>query len=336
MALTVREEVILSNWVSLKTGGPARYFIEVSSIEALQEAVVFSYEKQLPFYVLGSGTNLLVSDTGYEGVIIKINILKRTYTALDNNQVKLEVGAGESFDSVIAETIGKSLWGLENLSHIPGTVGATPVQNVGAYGVEVADLISHVTVFDVTTKKIITLTNSECMFSYRYSLFKENKNLIIVSVTFIVASVSVPKLTYGDLANLPMDMQTPRGIRETIITIRSAKFPDWNTEGTAGSFFKNPVITKEQADTLLAKYPDIPTYKSNDDRVKVSLGYILDKLCGLKGFAHGPVRLYEKQALVLVATPPATTSDIKNFKKIISDAVFLKTFIHIEQEVTEI
>ncbi len=336
MTLTVREKVRLSDWVSLKTGGEARYFIEVTSIDSLQKAIDFSYEKQMPFYVLGGGTNLLVSDDGYAGVIIKINILGKSYTERGESQVTLEAGAGESFDALIEETTHKSLWGLENLSHIPGSVGATPVQNVGAYGVEVADIISHVTVYDVTAKKIIILNNNECNFSYRHSLFKENKNLIIVSVTFILSLLPKAKLSYADIATLPIDEQTPQGIRNAIITIRSAKFPDWNVVGTAGSFFKNPLITREHANTLLVKYPDIPTYTSPHDMVKVSLGYILDKLCGLKGFAIGPVRLYEKQALVLVTSQTATTDDIKNFKKIVSEKVFEKTFIHIEQEVTEI
>ncbi len=335
MTLMVQEKVRLSDWVSFKTGGEARYFIEVTTIDALQEAVAFSLEKQLPFYVLGSGTNLLVSDAGYEGVIIKMNILGRTYVATDNI-VSLEAGAGESFDAIVEETTQKSLWGLENLSHIPGTVGATPVQNVGAYGVEVAELISHVTVYDVEAKKIIIFSNSACLFSYRHSVFKENKNIIIVAVTFVLSLLPTPKLSYADLKTLPIDGHTPHGIRNAIIAIRSAKFPDWKVVGTAGSFFKNPILTTKQAKTLLAKYPDIPTYNSGATMVKVSLGYILDKVCGLKGFSVGPVRLYEKQALVLVATSTATTNDIQNFKKIIFDAVFLKTLIQIEQEVTEI
>ncbi|MES2967088.1 MAG: UDP-N-acetylmuramate dehydrogenase [Patescibacteria group bacterium] len=336
MSLTVLEHVSLADWVSLKTGGPAHYFIEVTTIEALQEAVAFSNEKQLPFYVLGGGTNMLVSDAGYEGVIIKMNISGRAYNKVNDTSVALVVGAGESFDAVIEEVTSQSLWGLENLSHIPGTVGATPVQNVGAYGVEVSDIISHVTVYDVASKKIVELTKDECLFSYRHSLFKENKNYIIISVTFILSLVPTPKLSYADLQSLTKEEQTPQRIREAVITIRSAKFPDWNVVGTAGSFFKNPIISPAQAKELIAKYPDIPTYMSEGGLVKVSLGYILDKICGLKGFTIGCVRLYEKQALVLVATKPSNTNDIKNFKKIISEKVFEKTFIQIEQEVTEI
>ena len=336
MTFVVQEHVDLSLLVSLKTGGEARYFIEVHSLETLQKAVAFSLEKQLPFYVLGGGTNMLVSDQGYNGVIIKINITGKTYTEETESMVTLEVGAGESFDAIVAETTKKSLWGLENLSHIPGTVGATPVQNVGAYGVEVADIISHVTVYDVATNTARTLLNSECLFSYRHSIFKENKKLIIISVMFVLSCIPTPKLSYADVASVPLLEQTPAGIRNAIIKIRSQKFPDWNVVGTAGSFFKNPLITKEHAQTLVAQYPQLPTYSSDDYQVKVSLGYILDKLCGLKGFSSGPVGLYKNQALVLVVTEGATTNDINNFKKIISEKVFAKTFIHIEQEVTEI
>ncbi len=336
MALSVQEHIPLAHWVSLKTGGPARYFIEVPSIEALQEAIAFSLEKRLPFYVLGGGTNMLVSDEGYNGVVIKINIEGRRYSKFSDTQVALEVGAGELLDAVVEETTQRNLWGLENLSHIPGTVGATPVQNVGAYGVEVADIISHVTVYDVVTTSVRTLSHTQCLFSYRHSLFKKNKNFIIIAVTFILSTVPTPTLSYADLKNLIGKEQTPCSIRDAIIEIRSVKFPDWHTVGTAGSFFKNPLISNSVATELLSKYPDIPTYISNSDTVKVSLGYILDKICGLKGFAIGHVGLYNKQALVLVVLPGATTKEIKNFKKIISEKVFEKTFIHIEQEVTEI
>lgn len=336
MSFLVQEQVALAPKTTLKTGGNAAFYTEVTTVDELEKAVSFAQEKGLPFYVLGGGSNLLVSDAGYTGLIIRMAMLGRDYGQLQADTQELTVSAGENFDAVVAETTTRGLWGLENLSSIPGSVGATPVQNVGAYGVEVADIISRVTAFDVETKKIIPMLNTDCLFSYRHSIFKDKKNYIIVSVTFLLSVKPNPKLTYADLAKLEVAMQTPLSIRDRVIAIRANKFPDWNLVGTAGSFFKNPIITVANANVLLQKYPDIPTYPELFGKVKLSLGYILDTVCGLKGFAVGSVRLYEKQALVLVAGSGATTTDIKNFKKIISDAVFLKTGIIIEQEVTEI
>ena len=336
MTYLVRTNVALGPLTTLKTGGTASYYQEITTVSELEKAVVYAHEAQLPFCVLGGGSNMLVSDEGYKGMVLHMKLLGRTYSEVTNDMCTLTVSAGEVFDEVIKDTVDKGLWGLENLSHIPGTVGATPVQNVGAYGVEVSDCIMHVTVFDTDTNKIFDLQKSECSFAYRHSIFKEKNNFVIVSVTFALSVKSNPKISYADIAARVSATATPVMIREAIISIRSEKFPDWNNVGTAGSFFKNPIITAGEAQSLLAKYPDIPTYLAADGMVKVSLGYILDKLCGLKGFAVGPVRLYEKQALVLVAERGATTTDIKNFKNIISEKVFQKTFIKIFQEVTEI
>lgn len=336
MSFLVRTHVPLAPLTTLQTGGDAGYYTEINDLADLEKAVAFAHEKQLPFCVLGGGSNMLIKDEGYPGLILKQNLRGITYNTSENGTYEVTVFAGENFDELVQETTTRELWGLENLSHIPGTVGATPVQNVGAYGVEVADLISQVTVFDADTKKITTLKNAECHFSYRHSIFKEKNNLIIISVTFTLTTQSNPKITYADVKAVVGENPTPGDIRNIIIAIRAAKFPDWHRVGTAGSFFKNPRLSLPEVNVLLNKYPDIPTYSDADGLTKISLGYVLDKICGLKGFAIGPVRLYENQALVLVAEAGATTTDIKNFVKIISKKVYEKTLIKISQEVTEI
>jgi len=186
------------------------------------------------------------------------------------------------------------------------------------------------------TKQITTLQNVNCDFSYRHSIFKEKSNLVIMSVSFILRTQPNPKIAYADLANRLTSDSSIEDIRNTVIAIRSEKFPDWTTVGTAGSFFKNPIVSPEVAQALVAKYPVLPTYKAASGQVKISLGYVLDKICGLKGFSIGHVRLYEHQALVLVAEKGATTTEIQNFVKIISEKVFAHTAIQISQEVTEI
>lgn len=336
MSFLVRTQVNLAPLTTLKTGGEAAYYSVVTDIEDLEKAVSFAQQKELPFCILGGGSNTLVADEGYKGLVIHMQLEGVVYRDGMNDTVEATVSAGVVLDKFIADTVSFGLWGLENLSHIPGSVGATPVQNVGAYGVEVADVISHVTVFDTNTKKIISLRNAECNFSYRHSIFKEKNNYVIVDVTFVLQKKPNPQLTYADLAKLAPHAPAPAAVRELVIAIRAEKFPDWTKVGTAGSFFKNPIVPVEVASGLVAKYPSIPTYPGPDGLVKISLGYVLDKICGLKGFAVGPVRLFEKQALVLVATEGATTTDIKKFVKIISEKVFERTEIKISQEVTEI
>ncbi len=336
MSFLVQSKVTLAPYTTLKTGGDADYFVVIENQEDLEKAVAFAREMQLPFCVLGGGSNMLVPDEGYRGIMIEIKLKGITYTALDENLCAVTVGAGEVLDDVIQDTVARDLWGLENLSHIPGTVGATPVQNVGAYGTEVADVISEVVVFNTDTQQITTLQNDECHFSYRHSIFKERHELIILSVTFVLQKNAHPKITYADLSERVPVNPSAHDVRTAVIAIRSEKFPDWRLVGTAGSFFKNPIVPEETANELVKKYPALPTYPTTAGMTKISLGYVLDKICGLKGFSIGPVRLYEKQALVLVTEAGATTADIKNFVKIISEKVFEHTAIKISQEVTEI
>lgn len=332
------EQVSLASYTTLKTGGVATYVITVTTRAELEAAVVFAQANNLPFLVFGSGSNILVGDAGYAGVVIHMNIRGRDYAAHESSPVvDVTYGAGEILDEVIAETVERGLWGLENLSHIPGTVGATPIQNVGAYGVEVGDCITAVTVFDATTRTFREMSAAACQFAYRDSIFKQTSyaQVIVVSVTFRLSLTPQPKTTYADIhARIGSGDVSQHAIRDAIIAIRSQKFPDWHTVGTAGSFFKNPIISEHQKDVLISEYPLVPVYPVAPGLVKVSLGYILDKVCNLKGFSRGNVRLYEAQALVLVATRGATTAEILAFARDVSAIVKQKTNITIELEVT--
>lgn len=337
MTYGVQENISLAPLTTFKTGGQAKYFFQVSTNDELKTAVAFSKEHHVPFFVLGGGSNVLVPDSGYHGVVILMGITGSEYVSVSETETEVTVGAGVPFDLFVAETVQRGLWGLENLSSIPGTVGATPVQNVGAYGVEVADTITEVAAYNTTSEKFETLTAPECAFGYRDSLFKHEagKNYIITSVTFRLSRVPQPKLAYADLRVLEGE-ETPSisAIREEVIRIRSNKFPDWTVVGTAGSFFKNPIVAPESIAALLLHYPTLPMYPQDNGQVKVTLGFILDKVCGLKGYTNGNVGLYEKQALVVIAHHGATTTEINSFADEIADLVFKKTAIHIEREVT--
>lgn len=333
----ITEHVMLDAYTTFKTGGAARYFSSVSTLEELKAAVVFAQAKQLPFFVIGGGSNVLVPDDGYMGLVILMQIKGISYDSVSSDRVEATFGAGEIFDEVVADTVAKGLWGLENLSHIPGSIGAIPVQNVGAYGVEVADRIHTVSVLNTHTMETEFMSNVACQFGYRDSIFKHaaGEGRIITAVTMDLSRIPQPQLSYADLAILAETAEPSLTlIRDTVISIRSGKFPDWEVIGTAGSFFKNPFVNPSATTALIARYPNLPLYPTADGLVKVSLGFILDKICGLKGYHHNNVGLYEKQALVLVADHGATTSDIIAFADEIAHKVFESTHIKIEREVT--
>jgi UDP-N-acetylmuramate dehydrogenase len=216
-------------------------------------------------------------------------------------------------------------------------VGATPVQNVGAYGVEVKDLVTQVTVYDTMTHEWRDLTPQACRFTYRDSLFKsaEGTHLIVGEVTFRLSAVPQPKIDYTDLKQVFIDGRVPTlaEIRTAIIAIRKEKFPDWHEVGTAGSFFKNPIVPRAVALALRAQHVGLPMFDVDADRMKLSLGYILDKVCHLKGYRRGAVGLYEKQALVVVNHGDATAREVRAFAFMITQYVEEATNVRIEPEV---
>jgi UDP-N-acetylmuramate dehydrogenase len=332
----IENNVSLRAYTTLKTGGVARYMFTVRSVEDVRAAVHYAKQNGLPYFILGRGSNVLAADEGFSGVVIKIELQGISYEALEGGVVRLKAAAGELLDAVIADTVKRGYWGLENLSSIPGTVGATPVQNVGAYGVEVKDLIESVEVFHIPTETIQKLTNALCAFGYRDSIFKRTGGgeYIITAVNFLVSVSPLPKLSYRDLALYFGDV-TPSlsEIRIAIEKIRADKFPNWEEVGTAGSFFKNPIIDEEKAKRLKEDYPDLPVYQADAGLVKVSLGYVLDKVCQMKGHKKGKVGLYEKQALVLINEGVVSTEEILNFASEVATRVKEVTGIEIEMEV---
>lgn len=333
--MTIQENIPLSAHTTLHIGGVARYFVEAQSIEEVKAAAHFALQNALPLLVLGGGSNLLVSDEGFAGVVLK-NAITGLEFFEEENTLRIVGGAGLVFDEVIAAIVVRGGVGLENLSAIPGTLGATPVQNVGAYGVEVGEMIASVRAVSLESGEEKIFTHDECQFSYRDSFFKtvSGKKFCITHVTLCVQKNGTPKIMYADLQKFFGDTSpTVAQVREAVIKIRAQKFPDWHQVGTAGSFFKNPVISLDQYRELLREYPLLPQYAAGPDMVKIPLGYVLDKLCGLKGYRTGRVGLYEEQALVLVNHGGATAAEVKEFVAFVSEKVFTKTKIKIFPEV---
>jgi UDP-N-acetylmuramate dehydrogenase len=335
MKNALQERVSLKPFTTLKVGGEAQYFVTVSSEESLIEAVSFADEHGLQVHILGGGSNTLVSDEGVTGLVIHMDMRGISHE-LQGDSVIIRAKAGEVLDDVVALTVENGWWGLENLSHIPGSIGATPVQNVGAYGVETKDVVLEVRAYDRERKEFVTLAPSACAFGYRDSIFKHEagKKFIIVEVSFLLSIVPQPHIAYRDLASqFENRVPTQKEIREALVKIRGSKFPDWKRVGTAGSFFKNPIVTQEIFQALAVRYPDMPSYNA-EGNVKLPLGWILDKVVGVRGYSEGHISTYKNQALVLVAEEGATAHEIKTFAKKITDRVKEKTDIDVEWEVS--
>ena len=291
--------------------------LEFSSVDELRNhwQEIAEARRQGKLLIIGRGSNLLPTGD-YDGLVVRSKIMGRTLIA----PYKIEVGSGETVDEIIAWSIAQGLYGMENLSLIPGEVGASAVQNIGAYGVEAKDFITSLHALDIETGEIVEITNAECEYGYRQSRFKKDwKNrFVITDVTYQLSTTFTPHLDYGNIRKvleekgISCDIKdgqlTAQLLRDTIIDIRNAKLPDYNVEGNAGSFFMNPIVSKEKLEELLAKYPNMPYYPT-EDAVKLPAGWLIDQ-CGWKGKTLGRAGVHDKQALVLVNKGGATGEEV--------------------------
>lgn len=341
--MVFQENVSLRGFNTFKIGGNAKYFCVVKNTEELKEAIYFTKENKITFFVLGGGSNTLFNDEGFEGLVIKMEMTGRNLVEGDSKgEIWFSVEAGENWDESVKFAVENNFYGIENLSGIPGTVGGAAVQNIGAYGAEVGDSILEVEVFDISDMKTKTLSAKKCLFSYRDSIFKksEGKNYIVTRVIFSLKKDGKLNTDYKDVALIchsrgggNLDSINLKNLRSVILEIRAKKFPDLNKFGTAGSFFKNPTVAKNFYEQLREKYPNIIAYSVDDESFRIPLAWILDNVCGLKGFRKGAVGLYENQPLVLTNFGGASANDVKNLSNEIKQKVKEKTGIEIEPEV---
>ncbi|MBP9771995.1 MAG: UDP-N-acetylmuramate dehydrogenase [Candidatus Pacebacteria bacterium] len=327
---------VFADHTTLRVGGPARFCRVVETHDDFSEASLFIQQSGMRWMVLGGGSNVLPSDDSFDGCVVRMKMRGIELVSETDSMVLVNVAGGEMWDEFVAYTVSKGWWGVENLSGIPGTVGATPIQNVGAYGVEVGSVIESVETRAIETGEKKSFSNQECMFGYRGSFFKTNegKKHVVTSVLFRLTKNSAPKVDYKDLANV-FSSQTPTlsEIRNAVLLIRKEKFPDLGAVGTAGSFFKNPILTEERYKELQSMFPNIPSYPMKDNQRKIPLAWILDKVLHLNGYSLGNVGLFEHQPLVLVAKKGATAKEIDAFARSIEAMVFEKTGIVCEREV---
>jgi len=331
--MTIEENVLLAAYTTFRLGGAARYFVRVQNLEELQEALSFAKERALRVLILGGGSNMLVADKGFDGLVLRIDIV-----GMEREGDTYVVGAGESWDSFVARTVDDGFWGVENLSGIPGSVGAAPIQNIGAYGAEVKDTLVWVEAFDTHSCKVVRLQASECGFGYRTSRFKkEPGRYVLLRAAFTLSAEPKPNLSYKDLAETFAGNPAPglANIRSALLAIRGRKFPDLAFEGTAGSFFLNPVVTKEKASELRTLYPALPQYEAPGG-VKIALAWLLDNALQIKGLQVGAARLFERQPLVIVAARGASAKDVHALAEAVKKIVKENVGIELEEEVRTI
>ncbi len=339
--MDIHTSIPLKNFTTMRLGGPARFMAEVHSVDELLEVYRNAVAKQVPVFVLGGGSNVIARDEGYAGLVIRMRIPGFEVLEDTLNDTTIKIGAGENWDEVVKRTVDMNLSGIEAMSAIPGTAGAAPVQNVGAYGQEISFTLVSLEAYDSQTDTVVTLTNDECEFSYRDSIFRGRAKgrYVITSIT-LKLSKNLPQPPFYDSLQAFLEQNhittyTQQTIRDAVIKIRAEKLPDPSIMANTGSFFKTAIVEDWQLTDLLAKYPDIKTYDMGDGKKKIPSGWLVEK-AGFKGqLLHG-MRVYEKHALVLVNESATSYADLAAAREEIISKVRDLFQIVLEQEPLEL
>ncbi len=314
----------------------ANYFAAFSSVDELKETLHQS-DHSLPLLLLGGGSNLLLTKD-FDGVVLKNELRGIRPVREDDEHYYVQAAAGENWHQLVLYCVAHNYAGMENLSLIPGNVGASPMQNIGAYGVELKDVFYELEAYDLHEKVITIFTKEDCRFGYRESVFKHEYKgrFVILNVTFELRKQPVFHTEYGamqaELEKMKVSELSIAAISQAVINIRSSKLPDPNVIGNAGSFFKNPTIDNELFFSLKEKYPNLVGYATDDNKTKLAAGWLIEQ-CGWKGYRDGDAGCYDKQALVLVNYGNAKGSDIYRLSQRIIDSVDDKFGIMLEREV---
>lgn len=339
--MNIQNGVPLKQYSTMHLGGTAKYLVEVTTRLEVEEAVNWAVEHQAPPLMIGGGSNIIWRDEGFDGLLIVNKIMGYDEFAEDELNTYITVGAGENWDSVVDRSVKSGLTGIEALSLVPGTAGGTPIQNVGAYGQEIAETLVSVQAYDLHTRQFVTIPAAECAFGYRTSRFKttDRDRFLITALTLHLMKQNPQPPFYRALAeylaiNHKGDTYTPADIRKAVIDIRSSKLPDPAKVANTGSFFANPVIDNGLLVQLQADNPDIPHWPTADpSMVKVPAAWLIEQ-AGFKDYHDKETGMgtWPKQPLVLVNEHAKTTADLMKFKQRIVDAVAAKFQITLVQE----
>jgi UDP-N-acetylmuramate dehydrogenase len=337
--MDIRQNVSLKDYSTMRLGGNAAYLVDVHDRYELQEAFAWAEEHTLPVLMIGTGSNIVWKDEGFNGLVMVNKILRFEEQQEDEENYYVTIGAGENWDSVVARVAAKGMTGIECLSLIPGTAGATPVQNVGAYYQDIGSVLVTVEAFDTETKQMTMIQKMDCGFAYRTSRFKKGDRgrFLITAITLHLLHKNPQPPFYPSVqtyleANNIHDY-TPQTIRDAIIAIRSAKLPDPAKVANNGSFFANPFISEGELTQLQADFGDVPHWPTDDGRIKMPAAWLIEK-AGMKDF-HDPetgMATWPTQPLVLVNEHATSSKQVLAFKQKILDAVQQKFHITLEQE----
>ncbi len=335
--MRIQKDISLKPYTTFGIDAKARSFVEVDSVEALRQVLLDPAFVSTEKLILGGGSNILLTKD-FEGLVIRMAIMGVSIAAEDELYTYVRAGAGVVWHELVTESLEMELSGLENLSLIPGSVGASPMQNIGAYGVEIKDVFHCLEAVDQQTGELRIFSHQECQFGYRESVFKhELKNqYVITAVTFKLSRKPQYQISYGDIQKTLEAMGvtdlTTKAISEAVISIRRSKLPDPAELGNAGSFFKNPEIPAQQYEDLKNRFPNIPGYLTTPGQIKVPAGWLIEQ-AGWKGYREGNVGVHAKQALVLVNYGGAAGEEIKTLSKKIQASVWEKYGIPLSAEV---
>ena len=330
--MQIQQNVLLAPLTTLRVGGPAHYFVSAATEDEVREAVSWARQRKLSIFVLGAGSNLVVADSGFSGLVLRI-ALSGIEQRPDQGKQAFTAAAGEEWDSLVALAVSNNCGGIECLSGIPGSVGGTPVQNVGAYGQEVSETISRVRALDLERDEIRELTNAECGFAYRTSIFNSSAagRYIVLTVGFALTPAATPRIEYADLKKHFSGKAAPdlAEVRDAVRAIRRSKAmllvegdPDCQS---AGSFFKNPIVTEHQYAELssrpAASGKTVPRFTAANGQLKISAAWLVENAGFAKGLNRGRVGISSKHALAIVNRGGATAAEIVSFKNEIQQRV---------------
>ncbi|WP_343579146.1 UDP-N-acetylmuramate dehydrogenase [Acinetobacter sp.] len=329
--MQVQEQVSLKSLNTLNLNAIASHYVQINQANEVIAALDFAEQHQLNVLVLSGGSNVLLPQH-IQALVVHLNIQGIEVVAQDADTVSVKVGAGQVWHDFVLYSTRQQWFGLQNLALIPGLVGASPVQNIGAYGVEAGEFIDSVQVYDRQLKQFDSIPAQACQFAYRHSIFKDDPNrYIIVSVTFKLLKKADLRLNYGDLKQAVGDELSAENLQNQVILIRQSKLPDPKEFPNVGSFFKNPILSQTEFDKITQQFPNIPHYPQPNSNVKVAAGWLIDQT-GWKGKQLGPVGMFHKQALVLVNYADAALTDVKNTYQAVQSDVKQKFSIQLEPE----
>jgi UDP-N-acetylmuramate dehydrogenase len=337
--MDIQKNVSLQDYSTMRLGGVAAYFVTIHNKTDLTEALEWATKENLPVIIVGGGSNIVWRDEGFQGLLIANEIMGIEERAGDTHDCYLTIGAGENWDAIVANTVEKDLSGIEALSLIPGTVGATPIQNVGAYGQEIASTLVSVEAYDSQTKQYVTLMNHQLGFGYRTSIFKTSaRGRYFISSITLHLTKDMPRPPFYRAVQEYFDEHEihefpPSAIRSAVLAIRQSKLPDPSVVANNGSFFANPIVDTEQFNEIVSNYPAIPHWPMDDGCIKLPAAWLVEQ-AGFKGIhdAETGMATWPQQALVLVNEHATSTSQLLAFKQKIVNKVQELFKITLKQE----